>query len=161
MQIKKLRRFRRSFSKIYCAVLVTVSATATVAAAAVFKISFGRQPAKFQRLADELVDGLMHVMHFLLGLEEAAGHRVAQQGFALFFKSGNFLGGQLRALLLLLEGLAFGHERLVLRAGFFVRDKRLNPLTGGTHFGLVQERLAQFPCLISDQAVLSRLHSLC
>ena len=142
--------------------LVAVTATAAVAAAAFFalKIRFGRHTAEFEGLADELVDGLMDVVHFLLGFQESTRDRIAQQGFAFFFEGGNFLAGQLLgALLFLLQRLAFGHEPLVLGPGFFVGDKGLDSFAGGTHFGLVKDCLAQFPGLVGNQGILSRLHN--
>src|SRR6185437_4200265 len=109
------------------------------AAAFAFEIRFGRQASEFERLADMLIYGLMNVVHFFLRFEEATGNRITQDGFAFLFKRRDFLAGQLLgALLLLLQGLAFGHESLVLGPGFVVCDEFFNSLTGGTHLRLVQ-----------------------
>jgi hypothetical protein len=141
---------------------MAVTAAAAIAAAAfAFKIRFGRHAAELEGFADELVDGLMDVVHFLLGFQESTRDRISQQGFAFFLEGGNFLAAQLfGALLFLLQRLAFGHEPLVLGAGFFVGDKVLDSFTRGTHLGLVQNCLAQFPGLVGNQGVLSRLHNL-
>ena len=140
-----------------------MTAAATIAAAAfAFKIRFGGQAAEFEGFADELIDGLMNVVHFLLGFEEAAGDGIGQQGFTFLFKGRDFLAAQLLgALLFLLKRLAFGHEPLVLGPGFVVGDERLDSLARGTHLRLVQNGLAQFPGLVSNQAFLSRLHNRC
>src|SRR6185437_10324609 len=72
----------------------------------------------------------------------------------------DFLAGQLlRAMLFLLQRLAFGHESLVLSTGLVIRDKFFDALAGGTEFRLVQNRLAEFPGLVGNHAFLSRLHN--
>ena len=141
--------------------LVAVTATAAIAATAFsFKIRFGRHATQFKGLAHKLIDGLVHMMHFLLRFQETARDRVAQHRVTFLFERGNFLAGQLLgALLLLLERLAFGHEAFVLSFGFVVRDELVDRLTGGAHLRLVQNRLAEFPGLLGYQAVLSRLHN--
>jgi len=123
---------------------MAVPATATVPAAAfTFKICFRGHAAEFKRFAHELIDGLMHVMHFFLRFEETARHRVAEQGFAFLFKSRDFIAAQLlRALLLLLKRLAFGHESFVLLLCFIVRDEILDSFARRNHVRLVQNRLA-------------------
>ena len=145
----------------YYRVLVAVTATAAIPASAfAFKIRFGRHAAEFEGFSDELINGLMNVMHFLLGFEEAAGDRIAQQRFAFLFEGRDFVTAQLLgALLFLLKRLAFGHEPLVLSPGFLVANEGLDSFARGTHFGLIQNRLAQFPGLVRNQAVLSRLHN--
>jgi hypothetical protein len=116
----------------------------------------GWQASQFQRLGYVLIHGLMHLVHFLLCIEESARDGITHQGFTLFFELGNFLAGQgLRALLLLLKHLSFGHQVFVLGAGFFVRDKRLNPLARRPHAGLIQNRLAKFFGLLHDLIFLS------
>jgi hypothetical protein len=136
----------------YYGALMAVTATATIAATAfAFKIRFGRHAAELEGFADELIDGLMNVVHFLLRFEETARDGIGQDGFAFLFESGDFLAAQLLgALLFLLERLAFGHESLVLSAGFFVGNKSLDSLASGTHLGLVQNGLAEFPGLVGD-----------
>src|SRR5262245_40980777 len=133
-----------------------MTAAALTAVASLTQIFGGWHAPEFKRLGHVLIDRRMHLMHFLLRIHEAARDRIAQQLFPLFFELGNFLAGQgLRALLLLLKRLAFGHQVFVLSAGFLVRDKRLNPLTRRPHAGLIQNRLAKLSGLLSDHIFLS------
>lgn len=141
--------------------MVMIASAAMAAAAALFQVRLVWHAAQFESLAHELVDGLMHVMHFFLRFEETAGDGIAQERLTFFFKRGNFRPGQLlRALLLLLESLALGHERFVLRAGFFVSDESFDTLARRPHGGFIQNSLAEFPGLFGNQTVLSRLHNL-
>src|SRR4051812_25575846 len=80
-----------------------------------------RDAAQFERFGNKLADGFLNLVHLLLSVEEAARDGVVDQGLAIFFKLGDLVVGERHAgLLLLLEGLAFFYDKLVLLLGFFV-----------------------------------------
>ena len=145
-------------------------ATTTVTAGALFKVFGGGDMPEFQGLVDLFVNGLLGVMQMFLGIQEITGHRIGQQGVAVFFEFSDFLAFQrLGILLFLLQRLAFGHQLFILGLGFVVRQEGVNALPGGAQTGLVQERLAQFTGFLSDNgfsnfsghSVLSNVRASC
>jgi hypothetical protein len=142
-------------------VATTAAATATAAATGV-KVAFFRDAAEFEGLADHLGDGLLHLVHVFLGVEEAASDRVAEEGFAELFKVVDLsaIEGQ-AGLLLLLQGLSLHHQSVVLIPGLFIGHEGFNLLAHGFEFRLIENGLAKFLCLLRDNAVFDLgLHNL-
>ena len=72
-----------------------------------------------------------------ISVEEAARHRVVQHRLALLLKFTDLFAAQRqRAMLFLVQFLAFGHEGFVLALGFVVRHERINVLTNRAHVRL-------------------------
>lgn len=126
------------------------------------EIALLRHSAKLESLRDVLGDRILHPMHILLGVQEAAGHRIAQEGFAFALKFGDLLVRKLAAgLLLVLEIFALFAERLVLAPNFFVAQKRIEPLADLLELRLFNNGSAEFPRFLKDNALFGvHLHSL-
>jgi len=131
-----------------------------MAATAVIDFLFRGHAAQFQRFADELMDGFLDLVHFLLGIEKVARHRIAQHCVTMLLEIRNFLTGQLHGkLLLLLERLAFCDDAVILRPGGLVAHKRLNTLADYLNRRLLQNGLAEFLGLPEDGSFFnSRVH---
>ena len=131
-------------------------AAAAVAAGAVVKVAFLRDAAEFEGLADVLGDGLLQLVHLLLGIKETAANRVVDEGFAEFFKGGDFGVAQGRAgTLLVLKGLALGHQGFVLALGAVVGHENVNLLAHGADVRLFEEGLAKFAGFLDDRGFFS------
>ncbi len=65
--------------------LVTVAAAAVAAGALGQVISQG-DATKFDRLGDGLLDRFFDLVHLFLGVQEAGGHGILQEGIAVAFK---------------------------------------------------------------------------
>ncbi len=66
------------------------AAAATAAATFVGEFVFVGDAAEFKRLADELADFLLHVMHLLLGFDKSLGDGIGQKGVAQLLETGDF-----------------------------------------------------------------------
>ena len=120
-------------------------------ARAFLKIFCKRNAAQFKRLGNVLLDRVLHLVKFLLCVEEAPRDRIAQQRLAALFKLGNLCGRERMAVLLLfLQRLALAHQRLILAARRRVRQKRVNPPADGDHFRLRDDGLAKLHRLFFD-----------
>lgn len=120
-------------------------APAAVPAGTVHEVRLGRHAAQFKGLADVAVDGFLDLLEFILGVEEAAGYRVAEELVALALEIGDLLPGQRhRGLLFLLERLAFRNDTVILGAGSGVSQEGIDALANRAHVRLLQDRLAQF-----------------
>jgi hypothetical protein len=62
------------------------AAAAFVPATAAAQVFLGGQPAQFQRLVDMLDDGFLHLVEFLLCIEEAARYWVLEQRIAMLLE---------------------------------------------------------------------------
>jgi len=142
--------------------MTMIMAMAAAATAAALEIFLGWQMAQFQGLIDVFLDGFLDLVHFFLGVDEGAGDRVIEQGFAMGLEVGNFLAGKrLGVLLFLLEGLAFGHEAFVLLAAFIIVHEGVDVFAGGTEILLIQDGLAEFPGFLADERFFdSAVHKL-
>src|SRR6266545_3858083 len=121
-----------------------MSAAATRPAAARREILQGRHAAQFKSLADILYHRLLDLVHLLLGIEELARHRVAQEEFAILLEFEDLGLVQWHTeLLLLLERVPFFHDQLVLPLGHVVGQKRFDPLTHLAELWLINNGLAE------------------
>jgi hypothetical protein len=126
-------------------------AAAAAAAGAGFHVAFLGDAAEFKGLADILGDGFLHLLHFLLGIKEAAGDGIVEKGFAQLFKGGDFTLGERRAgVLLFMQHFALGHEGLVVAAGLVIGHENFNVLAQGTDVRLVEDGLAEFLRFLDD-----------
>jgi hypothetical protein len=131
-------------------------ATAAMAAGAGIKVAIFGDAAKLESLADVFGDGLLHFVHVFLRVEKTLGHRVVEEGFAELLESGDFSAVHRHTrLLLLLQGLAFDHEGIVLAAKFVIRHEGLDLPPDGLDFRLVQNGLAEFPGFLGHEAWFS------
>src|SRR5689334_15858841 len=134
-----------------------VSATAAFAAMSFFQIVSGRDTTEFERLRDVLVDGFLHLVHFALRVQEVTNQRIRQGGFAFFFEVTDFGFAQLDTLMLLvMEKVTFFIQGIELGARFFVADKFGNAIADALVFRLLQNGFAEFLCLLSENAPISR-----
>ncbi len=128
-----------------------VAAATTGSAVAGIKIIGIRHASEFVSLADVLAHGLLHLMHRLLGVHEAAGDDIAKEFRTLTFEVGDLLIGQFDTLrLLVLEMFAAFAEGLILSFSGFVVHERLNALSYLTEFGLLHDGLAEFTSLLDN-----------
>jgi hypothetical protein len=126
---------------------------ATVAAGAGVKILRAGHAPQFKRLGDIFTEGLLQLVHLFLRVEETLRHRIAHKRLAMLFEVGDLLIAQRRAeLLLLLERLAFGHQRVVLRLRAIISHKGVDPLPHRLNVGLIQQGLAKFSRFLNDGA---------
>lgn len=124
---------------------MAVAATAAVPARPGAHLVLGRQPAKLQCFIHVLVNRLLQVMEFFLGVEKTPRDGILHQSIAVLFEIGNFLPTQSDChLLFLLQRLALLHEVIVIRSRLFVAHKSVDSLANGLHAGLIQYGLAQF-----------------
>jgi hypothetical protein len=129
----------------------SVMAAAALATGAGFKVAFLGNAAEFESLAHVLGDGFLDLLHFLLRIEEAAGDRIVQEGFAQFFKGGDFALGERRAgVLLFVQEFALGHQGLVVAAGLVIGHEGFNILAEGADVRLIKDGLAKFLGLLND-----------
>jgi hypothetical protein len=126
-------------------------ATATTAAGAGIEIAFLGDAAEFKSLADALRDGTLHLLHFLLGIEKAAGDGIGQKAFAELLKGRNFTVSQSHAgMLSFMEGFALLHQCFVLAAGRVVGHEGLDVFAPGADFRLFENGLAEFAGFLGD-----------
>jgi hypothetical protein len=126
-------------------------AAATAATTAGFQVAGFRDAAKLKTLADVLHDRLLDALHFILGIEEAAGDGVFQEGFAELFKFIDLAFFQLHAgLALLLEEITFGDQHIVLAPDGVIGEESIDLLAEGLDFRLLQDGLAKFLRLLND-----------
>src|SRR4029453_9794521 len=98
---------------------------------------------QFKGLAHISLDGLLNLLDLLLGVQESPGDGVAEECLTILLEFSNLLSSQLNGVLLLvLQCLAFAHERLILSARFCVIHERVNALTHGLDARLIQNILA-------------------
>jgi hypothetical protein len=136
-------------------VVITAVAAAMTATALVLEIFRAGKAAQLNGLGNVILDRITQAVHFLLGVDEAAGHRIGKQGVPAALKIVDFLVGQGDGLMLLLvECAALVHDRLVLRTGFVVAEEGLDLLAHGAHGRLVENGLAQILSLLQDGRVL-------
>jgi hypothetical protein len=132
-------------------VTATAAATTTTAAATGFEVAGFGDAAELEGLTDILADGLLDFLHFVLGIEEAAGDGIFQEGFAEFFEVVDFAFFQFEAgMALLLEEVALGDEGVVLTADDVIGEESLDLSAQGLDFRLVQNGLAKFFRLLDD-----------
>ncbi len=94
--------------------------TAAASARAAADFILGRQPPQFERLVHVMVNRLLDLVQFFLGIQEIARHSVLEQPIAVFLEISNFLARQLHAgLLFLLQRLPFVHQ------GFIIGTRRV------------------------------------
>ena len=131
----------------------SVMATATaVAATAFFEVAFLRHAAEFQSFADKLRDGVLHVVHLLLRVEETLGDGVREEVLAEFFEGGDFgVVEGFAGALFFLEHLALGHQGLILAADLSVGQESVNVLPHRADLGLVEDGLAEFAGFLEDR----------
>ena len=77
-------------------------AAASGTARTFIQVFFGRKPAQFKCFMDEIVDSLLHLVHFLLRIDERFGDWIAQKDISLGLKSGDFTAIERNALVLFL-----------------------------------------------------------
>jgi hypothetical protein len=119
-------------------------ATAPVAAGTFLKILIGRNAPQLERLVNELLDALLHFVHFLLRIDETLGDRVAKKSFPFGLKRRDLSAIQRQSLVLLLvEGTTFLGKALILLLGFRVRHKGINPLPDALELGLLDDGFAK------------------
>lgn len=122
-----------------------IVATAAVAAGTFFQIGGHGNAAEFDGLADVLLDEVLERVHFLLGIEEAGGDGILEQGVAVFFKRGDFRRSQrLAAVLLFLKGLALVHEALIGAARGGVGQEGVNAPLDAAGFEVFEDGFAEF-----------------
>ncbi len=127
-------------------------AAAAFAAGTGFEVAFLGYAAEFEGLAHILADRFVDPLHFFLGIEEAAGDGVAEEGLAQFFEfSGLGLGDGCAGMLFFVEQFAAGHQGFVLGAGLVIGHEGLDVLAEGADFRLVENGLAEFPRLEDDR----------
>lgn len=127
-----------------------MAAAAVAAGTTLFKVFRGRQVAELEGLVHLFVDGFLNFMQLFLGLEEIPGDGIREQRIAILFKIRYFLAVQrLAGALLVLQGLAFGHELFVMGLRFVVRQKSVNALAGRTQRGFFEQRLAKLAGFLS------------
>jgi hypothetical protein len=123
-------------------VVMAAAAAATVAAG---KIFLGRDPAQLDGLGDRLLDDVLQIVHFFLGIQEGDGDRVFEQVIPVLFKSGNFGAIQsLATMLLFLQFLAGVHDRFVLAARAGVGEESLDAFTDSRRLQLGENGFAEF-----------------
>ena len=131
-------------------------AAAAAAAGAGFHVAFLGDAAEFKSLAHVLGDGFLHLLHFLLGIKEAAGDGIVQKGFAEFFEGVDFsLGERCAGVLLFVEQFALGHEGFVMAAGLVIGHEDLDVLAQGADLRLVKDGLAKFPGFLGDETLFN------
>lgn len=143
--------------------MTAAAAMAPVPAAAGTEIAGFRNVAELKGFADVLGDRLLDALHFILGIEETAGDRILQKGFAMFLEIVDFGFLQRQAVVaLLLEQVALGNERVILTAGGVIGNESVNFLAQGFDFRLVEDDLAKFFGLLDDNCFFSlSLHKYC
>ncbi len=140
--------------------MATAAVTATASAAV--EIALFRHTAQFEGLADVLRDGLLHFLHVLLRIQEAAGDRVLQERLPQVLEIGDLAAIQRKpGLLFLLQQLAFDHQGIVLSASGGIGHEGVDPLAQRLKFRLVENRLAKFLRLLDDHTLFNlSLHNL-
>ena len=127
-------------------------AAAAGTARTAFKVFRGRHAPEFKRFCQELVDLFLYVVHRFLRIDKTLGHRIAEKRLALRIKSRNLRWRKLQSLLLLvLQVTALFSQRLVLLLGFGIGHKRIHLLANASKLGLLNDGLAQFPCLLENR----------
>ncbi len=140
----------------------SMMATAAVAARAGFEVAFLGHAPEFKGFAHVAGDGLLQFLHFLLGIEEAAGDGVVEEGFALGLKGGDLALAQLDArVLLFMKRLPLVHEGLVLTAGLVVGHEGFDVLAQGADTRLLQDDAAEFLGFLDDCGIFDlSLHNM-
>lgn len=138
----------------------SVMTAAAVSAPAAAHIFIGRHAAELQGFVDVLMNRLLHVVYFLLSVEESAGDWIVEDGFPLFFEFVDFVAGKWdRAVFFFVQRLTFGDETFVLSTRFFVPHKGVDSLANGAHIWLVEDGLAEFFGFLEDRSFFDgRLH---
>lgn len=126
-------------------------ATAAVSARLIRQILGRGQASEFEGQGDLLFDGMLQFVQFRLRVNEPARHRIAQQGFALGFKSPHFgFAQRLAVMLAVAEFLSLVHQGFVLRPRLIVGDECLNARLGGLEDGMIQDDLAKLTGFVRD-----------
>ena len=113
-------------------------AAAAVAARTFLKVFFGGKAAQFKRFMDELVDSLLHRVHFLLRIDEGFGNGIAEKGIALGLECGDFTAIE-RQTLVLLEHYLKRNARLP----YFVHMNGHNHLSSTMHLNTADTYLGE------------------
>lgn len=131
-----------------------VMTAAPVAARPFLKVFLGWDSSQFKRLMDKLLDALLHLVHFLLRIDERFGDGVAQKGVPFGFEGGNFAAVKRKALMLLLmQGAALFREALILLLRLGVRHEGIDPLPDALELGLLDNGFAQFQSFLPHRVV--------
>ena len=133
------------------------AATATmVTAATSVEFVLGGQAAKFERFGDVLLDRMLHLVQFFLGVEETVRNRVSHQLVAMLLEIGDFFAAERQGhLLLLLQSLALVDQAVILSSGLVVPHERIDALADGLHRGLVEDGLAEFLGFLQDRRLVN------
>jgi hypothetical protein len=119
-------------------------AAASVAAGTFLQILLGWDAAQLESLGHDLLHSLLQFVQFLLGVDEAFGHRIAEEDVALVVEGGDFRAIQGKALMLaFVERLAFLAQALVLLARVGVGHERLDAPADALKLRLLDDGLAQ------------------
>ena len=101
---------------------------------------------------DEIVDSLLHLVHFLLRIDEGFGDGIAQKGIALGLESGDFAAIEGKTLVLLLvQGPAFFGQTLILLLRLGVRHEGIDPLADVLELRLLDDSLAKLQSFLSHR----------
>ena len=136
-------------------------AAATVSAPVAAQFLFGGQTAQFERFVDILMNRLLDLMQFFLGIQKTARDRVLQQRLPVLLEIGDLFTGHGRGLLLfLLQNLPFVDQPVILVAGLFIRHERVDPPANGLHIRLLEDGLAELPGFLDHRLFFGRgLHN--
>jgi hypothetical protein len=124
-------------------------ATAAVPAGTFLQVLRGGNAPQLKRLADELLHLLLQALHFMLGVDEPFGHRIAQEGVALGIKRGDFSPVQRQTLMLaFVQGAALLVQALVKLLRAAVGHKGIDPLANALKLRLPDNGFAQLQSLL-------------
>ena len=94
---------------------------AAVTARALLKVFIARNTAQFESLLNDLMDALLHFLHFILCVDERFGDGVGKKCVAFGLERRDFLAIQWEALMLfLVQRAAFFSQALILLLRFRV-----------------------------------------
>jgi hypothetical protein len=140
----KKKAQERNFLRLKDRVQILV-ASAAVAAGALGQIISHGDTTELNCLGDGLLDRFLDLVHLFLGVQEAGGHGILQEGLAVAFKLSNLGGVQgLAMMLFFLEGLALGHQGFILAPRPVISHESVNAFADPGSLHLLKDCLAQF-----------------
>lgn len=127
-----------------------MAAAAVSAGTAALQVFLGGNVPKLESLIDQLVNTFLHLVHFLLGVDEGPRDGIVQQRLALGLKCGYFLSVKGESLMLFfVQRTAFFAQALVKFLGARVRHKSIHPLADILKLGLLHDGFTQFQGLLA------------
>jgi hypothetical protein len=129
-------------------------AAAAVAAGTFLQVFLSRDVAKLKCLGDELLNFLLQLLHFFLGVEEPFGHRIVQERVALGIEGGDFLAIQGESLVLaFMQSAPLLGQALVLLLRAGVGHERIHTLADALKLRLPNDGFTQFQSLLANRVL--------